>query len=144
MILDTDNVYSAAQALTASAASTDLIDHGADRNLGIGEPLIAVIQVTVALDDTNSDETYAAVVQTDDNASFSSATTVATFPTMTRADAAGTRYVAPIPPDTVFERYSRVYYTLGGTSPSGTVDAWIGPASSLQNDVAYPDNITIS
>ena len=83
MFLDGQNLYSDAQALTATAASTNLIDHGSDRDLGIGEPLVAVIVVDVALDDTNADETYSAVVQTDDNSSFSSAATVATFPTMT-------------------------------------------------------------
>lgn len=144
MFLDGQNLYSDAQALTATAASTNLIDHGSDRDLGIGEPLVAVIVVDVALDDTNADETYSAVVQTDDNSSFSSAATVATFPTMTRGDAAGTRYVVPIPPDTLMEQYSRINYTLGGTTPSGTVTAFLIPQSFLQNDGYFPDGFTIS
>lgn len=144
MFLDGQNLYSDAQALTASAASTNLIDHGADRNMGIGEPLVAVIVVDVALDAGNGDETYSAVVQTDDNSSFSSATTLATFPTMTRGDAAGTRYVVPIPPDTRMEQYTRISFTLGGTSPSGTVTAFMIPQSMLQNDGVFADGFTIS
>ena len=48
MFLDGQNLYSDAQALTATAASTNLIDHGSDRDLGIGEPLVAVIVVDVS------------------------------------------------------------------------------------------------
>jgi hypothetical protein len=143
-IIDKYNHYSDAQALTATAASTDYVDHGADRNLGIGEPLAVVVHVDVALDGTTGDETYSAVLQTDDNTSFSSATTVVALPTMTRGDAAGTRYVAVLPPNTTVERYTRVSYTLGGTTPTGTVTAYLTPLSMIQNNVDYADAITIT
>jgi hypothetical protein len=143
-IRDGENMYSDSQALTATAASTNLIDHGADRDLGKGEPLALVINVEVALDGTTGDETYAAVLQTDDNASFSSATTVVSAPTMTRGDAAGTQYVAVLPPNTTIERYTRVSYTLGGTSPTATVSAWLVPLNSLHTYAAFADGITIS
>lgn len=39
MYVDAQNQYSNAQAVTASAASTNLIDHGQARDLGTGEVL---------------------------------------------------------------------------------------------------------
>lgn len=144
MILDGQNLYSDAQALTTTAASTNLIDHGADRNLGIGEPMSLVITIDVAADATNSDETYVAQLQTDDNSSFSSATSVGGAITITRGTAAGTKFVMAVPADTTFERYSRVNYTLGGTTPTVTLTAFLQPSNAIQNEVAYADNITIS
>lgn len=143
MILDAHNLFSDAQALTATAASTNLIDLGADNNVGIGEPMVVVLQLDVAADDTTGDETYSVALQTDDNSSFSSATSVGSA-TITRGDAAGTRYVISVPPSTSLERYVRVYYTLAGTTPTATVTAYMIPQSFLQNDVYYADGITIS
>lgn len=140
---DATNQYSAAQELTATAASTNIIDHGSDRNLGIGEPLVVVLHVDVALDRTTADETYAFKLQTDDNSSFSSATDVGASVSMTTYTA-GTRYVISVPPDTSLERYTRLYYTLGGTTPTGTVTAYIIPLKMLQNDGVYPKGYTIS
>jgi hypothetical protein len=144
MIIDSQNLYSNAQALTGSAASTNLIDHGADRNLGIGEPMALVITLGVASDGTTGDETYAAQLQTDDNSSFSSAASVGGSVTIARGAAAGTKYVMAIPPDTTFEQYSRVNYTLGGTTPTVTLSAFLQPMSAIQNNVVYADAITIS
>lgn len=141
--LDAHNLYSDAQALTSTAASTNLIDHGVDGNLGIGEPMVVVLSLDVAADDGNSNETYAVAFQSDDNSSFSSATTVGSA-TITRGDAAGTKYYIPIPPSTTMERYSRINYTLGGTSPSVTVTARLVPQSFLQNDQYYASGYTVS
>lgn len=141
MILDAQCQFSDAQALTASAASTNIIDLGADRNIGIGEPMSVVVFVDVALDDGNADETYAISVQADDNSGFSSAATVASAATVTRGDAAGTRYVIPLPADYATEQYLRVYYTLGGTTPSGTVSAYLIPSSMI--DAVKPNEYAI-
>ncbi len=145
MILDALNTYSDAQAFTATAASTNIIDHGADRNLGIGTPLCVVILIDVAADGTTGDETYSAQFQTDDNAAFSSPTSVGGAITITRTTAvAGTRYVLPLPPDLTMERFSRINFTLGGTTPLVTLTAFMIPQSYLQNNVDYADAITIS
>jgi hypothetical protein len=143
MILDAQNEFSDAQALTATAASTNLIDLGSDGNLGIGEPMAVVLLVDVAADDSDADETYSVAIQTDDNSSFSSAATVGTI-TITRGDAAGTKYVALLPKDTSMERYVRLNYTLGGTTPTVTVSAYLQPANAVEAYVAYPDGFTIS
>lgn len=144
MIIDAQQLYSDAQALTATAVSTNLIDHGIDRNIGIGEPLAVVVIVDVALDRTTGDETYTVTLQTDDNAAFSSATTVAGPVSMTTY-AAGTKFVIAVPPDTVTERFTRLNYTLGGTTPTGTVTAFLQPLRmvGVGENVYYADAITI-
>lgn len=144
MIIDRENAYSNAQALTGSAASTDLIDHKSDRDLGIGEPMALVIVSRVKADETTGDETYAAQLQTDDNSGFGSPTSIGPSITMARTDPAGTKYVIYLPPDTNLERYTRVNYTLGGTTPTITVDAWLTSWRAIQNDRYYADAITIS
>lgn len=143
MILDAQNEFSDGQALTSTAASTNLIDLGADRNIGVGEAMAVLLLVDVAADDADGDETYSVAVQTDDNSSFSSAATLGTI-TITRGDAAGTRYTFLLPKDTSMERYIRLNYTLGGTSPSVTVSAYLLPADNIDAYTSYPDGFTIS
>lgn len=144
MIIDAENRYSSAQSVAATAVSTNIIDHLADRNIGIGEPLVVVIVVTTALDGTTGDETYSAQLQADDNSGFSSATSVGGAVSLTRGSVAGTKFYIPVPPDTLTERYSRINYTMGGTTPTGNVTAWLTLASMVQNTFDYADAITIS
>lgn len=142
MIIDAQHLFSDAQALTATAASTNSIDLGvATTYIGSGEPMCVVIQATVAMGGTSP--TMIATLQSDDNSSFSSASTVVVSPTFS-SFAAGAKYVLPIPPGTATERYIRLNYTMGGTSPTITVDAFLQPMSMVQNYVAYADGITIS
>ena len=143
MYIDSQHLFSDAQALTATAASTNVIDLGVDGNVGIGEPMAVVLSLDVAADGTTGDETYAVALQTDDNSSFSSAAQIGSA-TITRGDAAGSRYIIPVPMDTTGERYLRLNYTLGGTTPTVTVTAFLIPASMIQNYVAYADGFTIS
>lgn len=131
------------QALTASAASTNIINLAVDNNVGIGEPMAVVIVLDVAADATTGDETYSAALQCDDADTFGSATTLGTQ-TITRGDAAGTRYIIPVPPTTSSEQYLRLYFTLGGTTPTATVTAFLIPMNMISNYVAYADNISFS
>lgn len=143
MILDAHLQFSDSQALTSTAASTNIIDLGADRNIGIGNKLGVYLNVEVAANAGDGDETYSIAIQTDDNSGFSSATTLSTF-TITRGTAAGTVYLQGIPSDTTPERYLRLNYTLGGTTPSVTVSAHLVPDIGVDNYVAYADGFTIS
>ena len=43
MILDAQNQFSSAQALTATADSTNVIDLGVAREIGVGEPMCVLI-----------------------------------------------------------------------------------------------------
>lgn len=141
MILDAQHLFSDAQALTATAASTNLIDFGSDRNIGIGEPMAVVVTVDTALAGTSP--TINIAVQMDDSAAFSSPVSVVTSQTYS-ALAQGAKVVIPIPPDTSGERFCRLNYTLGGTTPTITVTAALIPMNMVQNEVAYPKGYTIS
>lgn len=143
MILDGQHLFSDAQALTETAASTNVIDLGADRNLGQGEPMAVMLLLDVAADGTTGDETYSVAIQTDDNVGFSSAATLETL-TITRGAVAGTKYFHVLKPDTSCERYLRINYTLGGTTPTVTVTAFLTPLSFVDKYVSYADGFTIS
>ena len=122
MIIDSQLEFSDSQAVTATAISTNVIDTGSAADLGVGTPLWVVVQVDVALDAAQSDETYVVTLETDDNVSLSSAETLATK-TLTRADPAGTTHVFSVPQSN--QRYIGIRYTHGGTSPTGTYSAWL-------------------
>lgn len=123
--IDAQQLFSDAQALVATAVSTNIIDHGSDRNIGIGEPLLVLVTIDVA---AAGGGTLTIAVQSDDNSGFSSAGTVAT--TVAIAAAAlglGARVLIPIPPDTGTERYMRLNYTMA-TMTSITVTSVLIPA----------------
>jgi len=143
-ILDAQLAYSDAQALTATAASTNLVDHGIDGDFGVGVPMVCVLSLDVAADGTTGDETYTVDLEADDNSSFSSAVTVGSA-TITRGDAAGTKYFINVPPSASTERYSRLNFTLAGTTPTATVTARLVPLSFVQaSDQYYASGFTVS
>lgn len=135
MIISNLDIFSDAQAITASAASTNVIDLGdagrvvgesADLtyDLGKGSPVSLRIQVT---------ETFATLtslkvaVQLDDADSFGSAV----IALETEAIAAATLvagYVFNIDnfPLRTNERYVRLYYTVAGSNATaGKITAWV-------------------
>ena len=142
--VDAQLLLSDAQALTATAASTNTVDLSASTTfLGTGEPMVLVVTVDVAAGGTTP--TLAVAVQSDDNTAFSSAATVATSPTIAGATlTAGYQFTVAIPTGVATERYLRAYYTLGGTSPTMTLSASIKPASMVGNIHYFPDAVTIS
>src|SRR5688500_16191341 len=112
MIHDAQLLFSDAQALTGTTpvASTNVIDLGSDRNIGVGEPLVVLITVDVAAGGTAP--TLTPTLQTDDNAAFSSPATVATMAAIAAAAlTAGAKIVMPIPANLDAERYLRLSYT---------------------------------
>lgn len=143
MIMDIQNTYSDAQALTAAAASTNLIDHGAVRAMGTGENLYIVLTVDTALTDTGSNSTVTVDLQTDDNASFSSNATSQTLFTIAAIAAAGTKYIARVNVGAMNERYSRLYYTMNnGDLSAGAVTAEI--VHDVDAYTSYAKGYTIS
>lgn len=144
MIIDAQHLFSDAQALSATGASTNIIDLGSDRNIGLGEPMAVVVTIDVAADRTTGDETYTVQLQTDDNAAFSSAANVGGAYSILQYTA-GSRFVIPLPIGTETERYLRLNYTLGGTTPSITVTAFLTPLRMVGagENVYYADAITI-
>ncbi len=144
MIIDNQLSFSDAQSLSATGASTNLIDTTAtERRLGSGEPLAVVVTVDTALAGTSP--TFAFALQSDDNSGFSSAATVVTSATISGAAnaPAGARFILPVPPASATERYLRLNYTLGGTTPTITVTAELQPMSMIQTETLFADAITI-
>jgi hypothetical protein len=149
MYQDAQQLLSDAQALSATAASTNLIDLGA-ANRGTGEVMCVMVSVDVAADVANADETYQFDIQTDDNAAFSSAVVlnrlafgVSGFPAASKL-AAGYKFALVLPKCDLVERFLRLNYTLAGTTPSVTVSASLMPYKLVEQLHVFADAITIS
>jgi hypothetical protein len=135
MFIDKLLEFSDAQAMTATADSTNVVDLGSDRDVGPGEPLYLVVQVDVALEGTTGDETYVVELETDDNAAMTSSSIIGTL-TFTEDDPIGTRQYLVVGANN--EQYLQVVYTLGGTTPTATFSAWLTPFKP-ESWVSYPD-----
>ena len=133
MLLSVQQTFSDSQALTGTAASTNIIDLGATgtvlgapaaliRDIGKGEPI--EILVTLIVGGGGTTPTLDVDLEVDDNDGFSSATTVASSQQIA-GGAAGDRVSLYWIPEGTNERYMRLNYTLGGTSPTYTVTAGV-------------------
>lgn len=141
MILDSKLQFSDAQALTGTADSTNVIDLSNDRDIGIGEPMALVVTVGVAADFTTTDETYQFQLETDDNAAMSSSTIIGDVTVAAANLTAGDKVVIPLGHSN--ERYLQVVYTLGGTTPTVTVDAYLQPLSMIDGYVTYASGYSV-
>lgn len=125
MIFDKTLMFSEDQAITATAASTNVIDLGSARNMLGGQEVPLSLTVTESFDKLTS---LTISVETDDNEAFASATTVYTTPAIPLADlAVGKKVLPPYRlPLSVKERYVRMKYTVSGTDPTtGKITAGI-------------------
>jgi len=120
MFIDSQLEFSTKQALTATAVSTNVIDLGSDRDVGPGAPLWLVISCDVALAGTAP--TLDVALQTDSVEAMSSSSVIVSGQQQT-AMAAGDKIVLAVP--NANQQFLRVNYTLGGTSPTATVSAWL-------------------
>ena len=134
MILDKELEFSAAQSVTATAASTNVIDLGSARDVGAGEVLELVVAAKTALTGT-----LATIVQGSVDEAFTSPVTIQTLPSFAAAAAAGSKVQAYLQPVATSYRYIRLQYS-GLTA--GTVAAYLTKGVDAQK--TYADNITIS
>lgn len=128
MFMDALGLVSDAQALTATAFSTNTIDLGNTspiRAIGSGEPVGFGLSVDVAADITTGDETYTVEVVESDNANLSSPTVLSSRVLTAAQLAAGALHFVEVPSGTPNKRYLGLRYTLAGTTPSATVTAWL-------------------
>jgi hypothetical protein len=142
MIMDKENTFCQAQAVTAAAASTDVVDFSEARNVGVGEQLYVVVCCTVAMTDASSDSTLAVALEGDSTTSFTPdyTRTLFTFPA---TSAAGTVKVAALGPDDLNLRYARLYFTpANGNLSTGSFTGFITKNPYLYT--SYADAITIS
>lgn len=128
MILDRTTMFSNAQAVTATAASTDTIDLGQPgtvygagaaltRDIGAGNSPELLVTVTESFNNLTSLQIE---IQTDDNTSFSSPKVAYLSPAYALADlVVGARYLIPDSfPVGTNERYVRLRYIVTGMAPT--------------------------
>lgn len=122
MLLDQQALFSAAQAISATAASTNVIDTGSNKDVGKYGDIPLLIQVVEGFNNLTS---LTVTVQTDDNSAFSSAADVLSMTIPLASLVLG--YKSPvITLPMKMERYIRLNYTVTGTAPTtGKVTAGI-------------------
>lgn len=123
MIFDKENLFSDHQAVTATAASDNVINLGVSRDIGKGVPVPIDIRVTEDFA-TLTDLTVS--VEVDDNESFSSATTLATTAAIAAADLVVGKVFSIQYMPLGIEQYVRLKYTVGGSNATaGKIHAGI-------------------
>lgn len=143
MLHDAQLLFSDAQAVTAAAASTNIVDLGIARNIGVGENLYVVVTVDTTFADTGSNSTLTVALEGDSTTSFTPDGTQTLF-TIPALAAAGNKYIARIQPDFAGNyRYIRLYYTPNnGDLSAGAVTAFI--AHGIDAYTSYAKGYTIS
>ena len=113
--------FSDAQAVTATARSTNILDSSAvGADIGTGRQLWCIIQCDVAMG--GSSPTLDITLETDSVEAMSSATVVSTVAQKT-ALAVGDQSIIPVGPTA--ERFFSPKYTMGGSSPTVTLTAFL-------------------
>lgn len=156
MILDAQAQFSDAQAITADAVGTNVIDLSLDRSIGNGEPLGVLFTVDVAADQGTGDEDYTFDVEYASNAAQSTGRQLIgrrVFESGTpdapaqNADLliVGFSFVITIPPTKLSEseRYLGIRYDVTGTSPILTMTAALMPISMIDSVNDYADGFAI-
>lgn len=148
MFLDALLTLSDAQALSATAVSTNTIDLGnitGGRDIGIGEPMTASVAIDVALAGTTPTLLIEFIQSA--NADLSSPDVLGSSGTLSGAAAVpvGQIFEIDVPAGRITKRYIGLRYTLGGTTPTVTVTACIIPSSmsSQAKPRVYPKNYNI-
>jgi len=158
MILDSQLEFSDAQAITADAVGTNVVDLSLDRSIGNGEPMGILFVVDVAADQTTGDEDYTFDVEYASDAAQTTARQLvgrrifeSGTPGAPAQDAdllvAGFQFVIPIPPTKLSEseRYLGIRYDVTGTTPTITMTAHLMPLSMIDQDlISYADGFNIT
>lgn len=142
MLLSAEQTFSDAQNLTASGASTNVIDLGATgtalgapaalvRDIGKGNPIPIIVQLDA--DSSGTGQTLDVAVQVDTVENFASPTTVADSIQLSGGSAGDRIQIDAYLPENTDQRYIRLNYTLGGTTPDYTISAFI-PAGQQTSD----------
>lgn len=141
--VDAQTLFSDGQDVTSTAASTNYIDQGVAQDLGTGRDVYVVVQCDTTMDDSGDDSTLEVTVETDDNTSFSSATTAQTIGTFAATSAAGTKLIAKLQPEAITERYVRLKYTTAnGDLSAGAFTAFL--TTDIESYTYYSSGFSIS
>ena len=135
MLMDLQSMFSDKQAITVTAASTNVIDFGAagtpkhakaavTRDIGKGRPIPIMVMVNQTFTDVGSDGTLTIALQVDDDEAFGSATTVLSQTFALATLVAGAKLPPFYVPEGVDERYARLNYTVAsGPMTAGKITA---------------------
>lgn len=146
-ILDKLLTFSNAQAVTATAVSTNVVDLGVDRDIGVGEPVYFAVQVGTGFAGLTS--LNVALQTSADNSTWTDLATSGAIPVASLT--AGAQPVRMVVPSST-KRYLRVNYTVAGTGTAGTVTASLllgpdgyraYPAGSPTPDFSAVTNISV-
>lgn len=125
MIIDKTLELSVAQAVTTDAPSTNVIDLGADRDLGASDVYLETL-VNTAFASANSTATLNIIVQTDSVENFASPTVLAQTGALAVAALAAKARPLRIKLPHTTERYVRISYDNGTEAFSaGAISAWL-------------------
>ena len=152
MFIDSQLLFSDAQAITTDAVGTNVLSLVADRSVGNGEPMCVLFVVDVAADQTTGNEDYEFQVEYASNAAqttgrqligmrlFESGTPDAPAQ---NADllVAGFSFYIPIPPTQLSESelFLGVRYDTTGTTPILTCTAALMPMCMVDSINTYPN-----
>lgn len=149
MFLDTQSEFSDAQAVTATALSTNVLDlfsvlagggaritPNARLDVGDADELYLVVQTQAAITDAGSDATLAVTLESADDAAITT-NVITHFSTGALAFATyspqGTQIVKMRLPKGSYRRYLAVRYTVGaGPFTGGAIDAFLTPSVDNQ------------
>lgn len=127
MIMDKENMYSDAQAVTASGMSTNIIDQGK-----AADSYKRMFWIVQAKADFAGGTSLQAVLQVSDTEDFASPVNLASSPVVAVADLKAGKDVIKVGVPIGMKRYSRTQYIVDGTMTAGTFD------SGLVLDVDVP------
>ncbi len=157
MYLDAQGQFSDAQAVTASAVGTNVIDLSQDRSIGNGEAMTVMFTVTVAADQTSGDEDYTFDVEYATNAAQSTGVQLvgrrifeSGTPTAPAQDAdllvAGFSFFIDIPATKLSEsaQFLGIRYVTAGSTPTITMNAHLMPKSFADATNDYADGFAIT
>lgn len=142
MILDAQNQFDSSVALSATAASTNYIDLSQARQIQQGEQLGVMINVAVT---AASGGTYEFQLQSSSSSGFGSTVNLfdVTIPAATLV--AGTNIFIPLPEGLVLTaEFLRMYYILGGTTPTITLSSYLQPQDGFDAYTDYPSGFVIA
>jgi len=142
MILDKTLELSLAQAVTATAPSTNVIDIAAARNIGAGEDLFLYIRVGAAATAAGA-ATVSFQVQTDSSPAMGTAVTVLDSGAIPKASLGSNTALKFKLPSAAFKQYLALNYLVAtGPLTAGDFSAWI--ATDVQDNATYAGGFTVN
>ncbi len=141
MHIDKQLQFSDDQLVTANTVSTNVVNLSVDRDIGIGETIGVVFNVSISAESAGG-ETYTFEIETDDNESFLSFSIIQSV-TVPPADLKeGDSFTILFPFKN--EQYLRIGYVTSGAAPNIGISAHLNPEDLIDADRDYASGYTIN